>query len=90
MEILVLSELRRKGISLQKIRWSLGAFRGKLEAAAIEPDLFLVTDLETLQLTRRMDEVLDLCKEAGQGVYVVSIGDLMKRIPAAGGQLPLF
>ena len=47
VEILVMSELRRKGVSLQKIRWSLAQFRRAFDLTAVEENLFLVMGISS-------------------------------------------
>ncbi len=97
LEILVISELRRKGLSFQKTRWALTTLRreldGRVKRGSHDVELYLVTDLNAIQLEDRMDRVIEFSKRAERPVYVVSIGDQVRLLApekAPGKQLRLF
>lgn len=102
LEIMAAAQLRRKGLSLQKIRRVLRLLRPK--AAQCLPGnrnghskLYLLCDGQGLYLEERPGFILDLLSEAERVMYVVCLSDLLARIqsygdlhPQTNRQLPLF
>jgi DNA-binding transcriptional MerR regulator len=99
LEILIISELKRKGVSLQKIRWALGHLRRKLgrssDGRRRDAALYLITDLKTMHLESRPDRVVMLSTKATHPVLVLSVSDQIQRVASeilarSNQQLPLF
>lgn len=98
VEILVVSELRRKSLSLQKTRWALLALRRELDqffrlGRTADAGLYLITDLKAFYLEQKVDRVIELSTSAGQPVFVVSVSDQIQRLaqePDDTRQLNLF
>src|SRR5574341_1471065 len=69
LAILVAAEVRRKGLSLQKIRRVLRAFRREMgrssgEVLAAQSEWFLITDGQSAHLENRRDGVINLLNDA--------------------------
>jgi DNA-binding transcriptional MerR regulator len=85
VEIVVIAELRRKGLPLQKIRRILRfldrelnkrletVFRGASE-------LHLLTDGKIAYLEENQDSIINLLKRARQPMYLVCVSDLARRL----------
>ena len=76
IEITVIAELRRKGVSLQKIRRVLRFLQremGKRLSEVLEPrsDLHLVTDGKSIYLEEQQERIIDILKNAKQPMFVV-------------------
>ena len=103
VEILVVAELRRKGLSLQKIRRVLRFLRQKLSEPGSKhlsssSNLYLLTDGRSVHLEEHAGRIIELLKQARQPMSLVSVSDQAKRvvsekvIPSQSGkqQLRLF
>ena len=85
IEITVIAELRRKGFSLQKIRRVLrflqrGMGRRLAEVMEAESDLHLVTDGTSIYLEDKNDRIIDILKNARQGLLLVCVSDQARRL----------
>jgi DNA-binding transcriptional MerR regulator len=85
IEIMVVAELRRKGLSLQKIRRVLRFLRQKL----LEPgskhlnsssSLYLLTDGKSVHLEEHAGRIIELLKQTRQPMSLVSVSDQVKRL----------
>jgi len=102
LEIMILAALRQKGMSLQKIRRMLPLLQRKLgqhpkTVASATSSLYLVTDGKSIYLDDRQDRLLDRLSDARQPMWVVCLGDHIKRLkseaqrrPRLTDQIPLF
>ena len=101
LEVLTVAALRRKGMSLQKIRKVLRLMRAELgkrsTAGAPNPSrLYLITDGKSVQFEESADRTLNYLADTGAPMFLVSLSDHLKRIAAAKTrryvtkQLPLF
>jgi len=87
LEILAAGELRRKGLSLQKIRRLVRLLRRGLEQRAGD-DLesasrwFVLTDGQSLFFEERPERVLARLAAAGNAMFLVCLSDLIHRILA--------
>ncbi len=103
LEILTVSALRRKGLSLQKIRKILRQLRrelvneDKLMVANADTRVYLVTDGKSTWFDHDSGRVLTRLTGAKASMYVVSLTDQVNRISSAQAphryrakQLPLF
>ena len=90
LEILTVAALRRKGLSLQKIRKVLRLLRRELgqqgSVLVTKSKAYLVTDGNSVFVDDQPGSVLGRIAEASKPMYVVSLGDLTKRI--ASDQAP--
>lgn len=82
--LLVVAELRRKGLSLQKVRRILRALKKETEGRDIllhlaETQLCLVTDGRSIEFADQ-GKLLPLLAKARRAVHVVSISDQARRI----------
>jgi DNA-binding transcriptional MerR regulator len=87
LEILTAGELRRKGLSLQKIRRVLRLLRRELnhrfgEDLEYAPRLFLLTDGQLLILEEQPERVLARLAETRKAMCLVCLSDLAHRILA--------
>ena len=85
IEIMVVAELRRKGLSLQKIRRVLRLLRQKLlEPGSKRPSssssLYLLTDGRSVHLEEHTRRIIDLLKHARQPMSLVCVSDQVKRL----------
>ena len=102
LEVLTVSSLRRKGLSLQKVRRVLRLLRrewAQVSAAMSNGTsrLYLLTNGDSIHLEAQPGDILDRLAAAKTAMYVVSLGDLARAItsekPARRSrtrQLPLF
>jgi len=102
LEVLTVSSLRKKGLSLQRIRRVLRLLRrewGQYSAAmAAGPEkLYLVTNGDSIHLEAQAEGILDRLAGAKTAMYLVCLSDLSRAItsekPARRSrtrQLPLF
>src|SRR3974377_2149630 len=93
VEISVIAELRRKGFSLQKIRRVLRFLQKDMgkrlnDAISTAGDVHLLTDGKSIYLEDAPHRIVDLLKNSKQPMFLVSVTDQVKRIPAAGGRTP--
>ncbi len=87
IEVGLITELRRKGISLQKIRKVLAFLNrelgsGLVEAAQDGGEVHLLTDGENLYLESNHHTIVDILKNAKQPLIGVCISDQVERLTA--------
>jgi len=87
LEVSLITELRRKGISLQKIRKVLKFLKKELGpqyASAIHTgeEVHLLTDGTKLYLERNHSEIVDVLKNSRQPLIGVCITDQVERLTA--------
>lgn len=85
VEVALITELRRKGISLQKIRKVLRFLKKELGSefmAAVQGDgeVHLLTDGKTLYLETNHSAIVDVLKNADQPIIGVCISDQVERL----------
>ncbi|HWQ54565.1 MAG TPA: MerR family transcriptional regulator [Bryobacteraceae bacterium] len=83
MEILIVAALRRKRLSLQKIRRILRLLRRELARAPGSiggSRLWLLTDGAAAYLEEHPERILDRLAEARQAMYLVCLSDQAQRI----------
>jgi DNA-binding transcriptional MerR regulator len=85
LEILTAGELRRKGLSLQKIRRVLRSLRRELnhrfgEDLEYSHRLFVLTDGQLLFLEEKPERVLARLAEAPNAMCLICLSDLIHRI----------
>jgi len=85
LEILTVAVLRRKGVSLQKIRRILRLLRRGLghqdsNVRSANPKLYLVTDGNSIFIEDQPEIILNRLAEANKPMYLVSLSEQMKRI----------
>jgi DNA-binding transcriptional MerR regulator len=85
LEVTVISELRRKGFSLQKLRRVLRYLQKDMdrrlsEVLAGDSDLHLLTDGKSIYLEDRQERVIDILKNARQPMFLVCVSDHAKRL----------
>ena len=102
LEILTVAVLRRKGVSLQKIRRILRLLRHWLghqdsHVQFANSKLYLVTDGNSIFIEDQPENILNRLAEANKPMYLVSLSEQMKRITSEkllavtrGKQLQLF
>jgi DNA-binding transcriptional MerR regulator len=102
LEVLMVAALRRKGLSLQKIRRVLRLLRRELGESHKKnweggSKLYVLTDGHTVRLESRPDRLFKLLTDATGPMYVVSMNDQVKRMASdqasrryLAKQLPLF
>ena len=93
LEIAVIAELRRKGFSLQKIRPVLHFLRHEMRGRredVLSPDsrFHLLTDGKSVHLEDRHDRIIDLLKSARKPMFLVSLGDLVRRLEGIPRRVP--
>ena len=87
MEIGLITELRRKGISLQRIRKVLRFLqkelgKGLFDAARNGNEVHLLTDGRNLYLEDNHKNIIDILKNSRQPIISVCISDQIKRLTA--------
>ncbi len=85
LEVTVISELRRKGFSLQKLRRVLRYLQKDMdrhlsEVLAGDSDLHLLTDGRSIFLEDRQERVIDILKNARQPMFLVCVSDHARRL----------
>jgi DNA-binding transcriptional MerR regulator len=85
LEILIVSALRRKGLSLRKIRRILRLLRRELaqpssKAREDASKVYLLTDIHSVRLEDEAVRILEVISAAPSAIYLVSLSDLIKRI----------
>jgi DNA-binding transcriptional MerR regulator len=85
LEILIVAALRRKGLSLRKIRRILRLLRRELAQSSSKArddasKLYLLTDVHTVHLEDEPELILKVLSEAPGAIYLVSLSDQIKRI----------
>ena len=95
-ELAILSDLRRRGFSLQRIRKMICLLRREFghrlaDLLARGPGLHLLTDGESVFLRDSERGVIDLLRDTQQPLLAICIGPLLERVlapaPAAGAAL---
>lgn len=77
IEVGLIEELRLKGLSLQKIRKVVSAFRRQFAKGTVSEAAFLVTDGgRAIQLVRSSQRLVDYAKATRGAVYIVSLEEL--------------
>ena len=101
IEIMVVAELRRKGLPLQKIRRVVRFLRREMvqrrsPVANNESGLYLLTDGKSTHLETVPQRIIDLLKHARLPMWLVCVSDQVQRLATerdshrSGGQLKLF
>src|ERR1051326_5216226 len=85
VEITVIAELRRKGLSLQKIRRVLRFLQREMgkrlaEVMSSASDLHLVTDGKSIYLEDQHERIIDILKSARQPMFLVCVSDQARRL----------
>lgn len=85
LEILILTELRRKGLSLAKLRGTLRFLKREIEqnitrAMDNKAELYLATDLKSFHLEHRADGILQLFTKARHPMFLVCVSDHLRRL----------
>ena len=85
LEVTVISELRRKGFSLQKLRRVLRYLQKDIdrrlsEVLAGDSSLHLLTDGKSIFLEDRQERVIEILKNARQPMFLVCVSDHVKRL----------
>jgi DNA-binding transcriptional MerR regulator len=97
-EIAVLSELRRKGFSLQRVRKIMRFIQRELGKRLVETvtrgsEFHLLTDGRQIYLEDSANEIIDILKNARQPIMSICLSDAVKEIHAEisaadGGDTP--
>jgi DNA-binding transcriptional MerR regulator len=87
IEVSLITELRAKGISLQKIRRVLGFLKNELGAAFLDAiqgggEVHLITDGENLYLESDHETIVNILKSSRQPLIGVCISDQVERLTA--------
>lgn len=95
IEVLVIAELRNKGLSLQKIRKVLRFLHrelGRRLSDLLRPtsDYHLLTDGRNIFLEDSQRKIVDLLKNSRQPIISVCISDQVKRLAAESKQGEIF
>jgi DNA-binding transcriptional MerR regulator len=100
LEVLAVAALRRKGLSLQKIRKVLRLLQRELRLPTNDMSrtrLYLLTDGDSIFLDHQLEIVLGRLTDATKPMYLLSLSDQMKRVTSETAprsyrtsQLPLF
>ena len=93
VEISLIAELRRKGLSLQKIRRVLrflqkDAGKRLSEALSSTSDVHLLTDGKSIYLEEAPNRIIDLLKNASQPMFLFCVTDQARRLSAAAERKP--
>ena len=85
LEILTVSALRRKGLSLQKIRRVLRLMRRELgpqfsSALGRGTKLYLLTDGRSIHIDEQPERILEWLTHAKNGMYLVCLNDQIARV----------
>jgi len=94
-ELSILSDLRRRGLSLQRIRRMIGLLRREFGRRVAEllgrgPDLHLLTDGESVFLCDSERGVIDLLRNTQQPLLAICIGPVLERVLAPKPAKALF
>ncbi len=101
IEIMVVAELRRKGLSLQKIRRVLRPLQRRIgtrlnKIVSSKFSLYLLTNGKSIYLEEGQEGVIDLLQNAREPMWLVCVSDQVKRLASEKGagrsekQLALF
>jgi DNA-binding transcriptional MerR regulator len=90
IEIMVVAELRRKGLSLQKLRRVMRFLqREKIPCVnavvSSRSKLYLLTDGKSTYLEAVAQRVIDRLKQARESMWLVSVSDLVQRLASEEG-----
>lgn len=90
VEVSVITELRRKGISLQKIRRVLRYLhkefgKGLYDAVRNGSEMHLLTDGQNIYLEDSHKNIVDILKNARQPIISVCLSDQVQHLSAAAG-----
>jgi DNA-binding transcriptional MerR regulator len=93
LEVTVISELRRKGFSLQKLRRVLRYLQKDMDrrlsdVLSGDSSLHLLTDGRSIYLEDKQERVIDILKNARQPMFLVCVSDHARRLGAAGRKPP--
>ena len=84
IEVLVIAELRRKGMSLQSVRRVLRLLRREMDewpARVLSGEnLHLLTDGKSVHLENEPAAIIDRLKTARRPMLLISVGDQVKRL----------
>jgi len=85
IEVALISELRRKGFSLQKLRRVLRFLQKDMnrrlsDVLSGNSDLHLLTDGKSIYLEDRQERVIDILKNARQPMFLVCVSDHARRL----------
>jgi len=85
LEILTVAALRRKGLSLQKIRKVLRALRRELgrlgsRVWSAQSQLYLITDGHSIFVDGQPESVLNRIADSTKPMYLVSLTDMAKQV----------
>jgi len=95
-ELAILSDLRRRGFSLQRVRKMIDLLRREFghrlaELLSRGPGLHLLTDGESIFLCDSERGVIDLLRDTQQPLLAICVGPILERVlapaPAAGAAL---
>lgn len=86
-EIAVLSELRRKGFSLQRVRKIMRFLQRELGKRLVETvtdgsEYHLLTDGKQIYLENSANEIIDILKNARQPIMSICVSDAVREIHA--------
>ena len=96
-EIAVLSELRRKGFSLQSVRKIMRFLQKELGKRLVETvtsgsEYHLLTDGKQIYLENSANEIIDILKNARQPIMSICLSDAVREIhseiSASAGEVP--
>lgn len=87
VEVALITELRRKGVSLQKIRRVLKFLKrelgdGFVDAVHYRGEVHLLTDGQNLYLENDHGNIVDILKNASQPMISVCVSDQVERLTA--------
>ena len=86
IEIMVVAELRRKGLALQKIRRVMRFLRREMaprlqkHLSSPTAGLYLLTDGKSIHLESAPQHIIGLLKNARQAMWLVSVSDQVQRL----------
>ncbi len=83
--MMVIAELRRKGLSLQKIRPIVRSLRREIERRLVEllsgkSELYILTDGSSSFLENQPARIIELLKVSSKPLSLVSVSDQVKRL----------
>jgi DNA-binding transcriptional MerR regulator len=92
IQIMVMSELRRKGVSLNEIRQVLPSIKREIDKRSRirgenESELYLVTDMKSVHLEHRVEALIEFYKKAPRPLLLVCVSDQRKRLESVAGPL---
>jgi DNA-binding transcriptional MerR regulator len=92
-ESMLVAELRRKGLPLQRIRHLLRLFRQEMrrrpeELLSPDSECYLLTDGKSIQLEDRRERMIELLKSARKPLFLVSLSDQVRRLAGIPRRTP--